>query len=422
MTTPLYSPLKEEDFEVRILDILPATDLEEPIICEFRIVSLTAKSLPLYTALSYTWGDAKHSCNIFVDGTECRVSINLAFALRHLRSQKETESVWADALCINQMNVSEKTAQLFIMEDIYKDAEKVLVWLGEPSEDSDLAMRAIERWSAWKDQPLQNMESSADVQISSDKDETSSTAASEAIRNLLRRPYWTRVWIQQEVALPRVVYVQCGQLRVPFSRFVEANESWEIFRRRIVKNSKYFRKWTNLTVPDVNVVAPLENLIRLRQHQRTIISTSAPADVENIPLFEFLRSYQHLKSTDPRDRIYALLGLYSPLFKYRSKISPSYTHPLHKVFCTVAKVMIEDENSLRPVALAGNIASRSPVAHLPSWVPDWTGVECLMPLHLHQEGNHGAEIRLDLHKNTHISENGLILSVRGTVCDVVSVL
>jgi len=160
MATPLYSPLKEDDFEIRMLDVLPAEGLYEPITCAFQIVSLTTKPVPRYTALSYTWGNANCSSDIFVNGTKRGVSPNLASALRHLRHQKETISLWADAVCINQADDLEKTAQLFIMDDIYRDAEEVLVWLGEASEDSDLAMKMIQRWSAWKDQHLQNKESS----------------------------------------------------------------------------------------------------------------------------------------------------------------------------------------------------------------------------------------------------------------------
>ena len=115
-------------------------------------------------------------------------------------------------------------------------------------------------------------------------------------------------------------------------------------------------------------------------------------------------------------------AVYSPLSKYRSRIRPSYTKPPHEVFCDVARVTIEDDHSLRPVALARNLASRSPVTPLPSWVPDWTGAEFLIPMHLHQEGNHGTEIKLDIPRNAHFSANGLILSVRGTICDVVSAL
>jgi hypothetical protein len=55
-----------------------------------------------------------------------------------------------DALCIDQDNGSEKSHQVHLMKKIYSQAYKVLVWLGPPSEDSELAlakMRAIEAWS-----------------------------------------------------------------------------------------------------------------------------------------------------------------------------------------------------------------------------------------------------------------------------------
>ena len=316
MVTPLYSPLKDDDFEIRILDVFPAEGLYEPITCAFRIASLATNPVPRYTALSYTWGDANFASDIFVNGIKRSISPNLASALRHLRNQNGMTSLWADAVCINQTDELEKTAQLFIMDDIYRDAEEVLIWLGEASEDSDLAMKMIPRWPVLKVQPIQNMEIVTGVQIGSDQDEALSMAASDAIKNLLTRPYWTRVWIQQEVALARTVHVQCGQLCVPFDSFVQASTSWEMLRLDVLEAPDLYN-WKCLPIFGAT---PLKNLIRLRQQQQTIISTSDRAHARsNIRLFDFLRSYQYLMSSDPRDRIYALLGLYSPLSEYRSR-------------------------------------------------------------------------------------------------------
>lgn len=417
---PLYSPLQKDEFEIRILDILPAEDLSVPIRCMFRHVLLTDEPMPRFTALSYTWGNPNPASEIVIDGTKRDVSPNLASALQHLRSKNEMVSLWVDAVCINQADVAEKTMQLLIMDDIYRDAERVLVWLGTESEDSNLAMEMIQRWAVWKGEHLgSSMGSSTSLLVGSDLDEIFSEGASRAVRRLLARPYWARVWIHQEVALGRDVYVHCGQRSMPFNVLEQANTSWEGVRSGSLESSDWIINFPKLAVPTSDA---LSNLIRLRQQQQTKIASRQPSNTPDVGLFEFLRSYQHLESTDPRDRIYALLGIYSPLSKYRSPLNPSYDKPPDQVFREVARFMIEDDNSLRPVVFARSLASKAPVTLLPSWVPDWTGIEFLVPMHLHAHANHGTETRLDIPGNARFSVDGKVLSLEGTLCDVVSAL
>lgn len=72
-------------------------------------------------------------------------SINLASALQYIRDKEEEVVLWADAICINQEDLDERSKQVqFVMDEVYKDAEEVLVWLGEESEDIDLAMNFME--------------------------------------------------------------------------------------------------------------------------------------------------------------------------------------------------------------------------------------------------------------------------------------
>jgi hypothetical protein len=50
--------------------------------------------------------------------------------LKHFRKEDTDVDIWADALCINQKDTEEKTAQVARMNEIYSDAENVCVWLG----------------------------------------------------------------------------------------------------------------------------------------------------------------------------------------------------------------------------------------------------------------------------------------------------
>ncbi len=108
--------------------------------------------LPDYEAISYTWGDDKNSEVVFVEGCALNTSAgrvglhihrNLAWALRHLRYERLPRVMWVDALCINQDDVIERGRQVQRMADIYRQASRVVVWLGPEGNNSDLAISTL---------------------------------------------------------------------------------------------------------------------------------------------------------------------------------------------------------------------------------------------------------------------------------------
>lgn len=96
-----------------------------------------------YTALSYTWGDPKLACSVLIHGVNLRITINLHTALLHLRDPVDTKVIWADAICINQSSLEERSQQVTLMVLIYKNASLTVVWLGEESNDSALALECL---------------------------------------------------------------------------------------------------------------------------------------------------------------------------------------------------------------------------------------------------------------------------------------
>ena len=55
---------------------------------------------------------------------------NLYDALKGLRKIEQDRVIWADALCINQKDDKDKSAQVRKMSRIYERATRVVVWLG----------------------------------------------------------------------------------------------------------------------------------------------------------------------------------------------------------------------------------------------------------------------------------------------------
>lgn len=64
------------------------------------------------------------------DGLEYRVSRNLHDLVTRLIAGGTSERLWIDALCINQADLVERSAQVGMMGNIYRSASNVLVWLG----------------------------------------------------------------------------------------------------------------------------------------------------------------------------------------------------------------------------------------------------------------------------------------------------
>jgi hypothetical protein len=98
----------------------------------------------MYAALSYSWDAEAPSQPL-----ECRtgaalglldVTPNCAAALHQLRHPTDEITLWIDSICIDQSSVSERNEQVAFMTDIYRDANKVIVWLGEGSEATDRAI------------------------------------------------------------------------------------------------------------------------------------------------------------------------------------------------------------------------------------------------------------------------------------------
>jgi hypothetical protein len=65
---------------------------------------------------------------------------NLESALRHLRHESETRTLWIDAICIDQQDDVEKGCQVGQMDQIYKKCSRVCIWLGGAADNSDAAI------------------------------------------------------------------------------------------------------------------------------------------------------------------------------------------------------------------------------------------------------------------------------------------
>jgi hypothetical protein len=127
-----YEPL--EAGEIRLLILEPAGSAT--VTCSLRYVSLDDN--PRYIRQCHISGETLRLSvtPIACSRKEVKVTLNLEMALRHLRYAvgDKQRVLWADAICINQQDLEERSQQVLLMAKIFKHAEQAFIWLGEETE------------------------------------------------------------------------------------------------------------------------------------------------------------------------------------------------------------------------------------------------------------------------------------------------
>ena len=312
-----YQPLSVSKNEFRLLQVLEVDETEE---IHAQLANHTLDDVPRYHALSYCWGKASAKKSILLNGLACPVTENLYNALLALRYHG-FNTVWIDALCINQLDDDEKSIQVLRMATIFRQAVQVAIWLG-PYDTS--LLRVVKKWSR------------ADKAAEIDEWE---------IRTLTMAPYWRRVWIQQEVAVADEPVI------IGPSTILD----WETFRSALgdtYNSSGEYIGYGGMA---------LESVISLRSKY-----WSPPS------LLQALVQTAHSEATDPRDKIYALLALASDGPRVISL--PSYGSQLAQINLQVTLNFFRSEKCLDCICLRRLRRKRDadPMHPTPSWCPDWS--------------------------------------------------
>lgn len=312
-----YQPLDRLQSQFRLLTILKTVGV---LSCTIENISLTLP--PAYQALSYCWGDPKATQEILINSNIVSVGSNLVAALHQLRDHGMVK-IWADALCINQLDVEERNNQLLKMGAIYRRAASTIVWLGPATDDSD--------------QAIMRMEEVINLPIEDRLSFVSSLRLDDwkAVESIFRRDYWYRIWIIQELALSQGIIVLCGSKRT----------TWDVIE-------------CNLDALGYKVdLRHIRNVVQIRH------------DVEDdipIHVYDALYRTQSSLASETRDKIFALLGL-----TYNGTAiapMPNYAQPLSDLRLEMTLSAISMSKSLDVIALLGN-SGRAQVE--PTWVPNW---------------------------------------------------
>ena len=361
-----YEPLDARESEVRLLTLLPG-GTSAKLRVSLSIVPFQVQSPPKFEALSYVWGSTENP-DFFIVGETGDVTIgvtqNLAVALRHLRYRHQPRTLWFDAICVNQKDLAERSQQVQLMGSIYGSAAQVIAWVGPKTHDSSLALTVLQAigtsfevdWisltakSATKDQETLSADSSTPTwQGALNK------AQFYAIKSLVFRPYFRRLWVQQEIRLARddTAVIACGLAQL----------SWAIFGRAI------FVLEFDLIPQPIQISLSLSDISAYSGRLGEVSTLSSP--LIDGTLFVHVQATSHCLCSDPRDRVFALLSMYeraNPLFGDRLDIHPDYDAPVSQLYQEVTR---QDIHTCRRLDALRACELRQDNPHsLPTWVPD----------------------------------------------------
>jgi hypothetical protein len=354
-------PLSHTVDQIRLLRF---SDLDRDFQAETCYLEVFALyDVPKYAALSYIWGSTDNpvpwTCN--GDGT-IGITHNLHTALSHITSERQSlfrreryQYLWADAICINQGDLEERSAQVLIMRQIYERADHTLIWLGNEDLNAmaafDFIIRLKDRrekytaanetrlWAALSDQECHIYSVGPD-----DMDDL------RKVNPFLSTGWFTRVWVVQELAASRLPTCLCGFQELMWKDFADVVS---------YLGGGGFPIGLLTGIAGIRAVARL-NGIRARVAERN-----------PTVLIDLLVATQGFDCTEIHDRIYALLGMAIDAGRSGLNILPDYSRDALTVFYELTASMLQKGGYL-DVLNSKERSKRIKTVELPSWVSNWS--------------------------------------------------
>lgn len=357
-----YVDLKNPKTNVRLLTVI-TDDFDAPLRSVLQEVSL--ENAPNYLALSYVWGSPTTRESLQINNRTISIQPNVFDALRRFRAALGTFTIWIDAICINQSNLDERSAQVSIMRMIYESAVCVLVYLGENAEGQQLQSLFD---SLIKSIPV--IGSSPDLKLDWKHfseyglPEATSSRWQQFVR-FLEHPWFSRAWVFQEsLVAKKSIFIQ-GDCRI--------SQVHLFTLLHVLISTHHIEGYIDRT-PRMHlspVVAAAQRCTSIISSYGYVLQLHLPQTWTRKSLISLLRQNITSKATDPRDHVFAFLGISNEAEE--PELQPNYREEADDIYKRVGKYMAE--KGFAPLLL--DCTTRSNPPNWPSWIPRW-----------HEPGNH----------------------------------
>ncbi|KAF2629366.1 hypothetical protein BU25DRAFT_409267 [Macroventuria anomochaeta] len=313
-----------------------------------------------FEAVSYCWESDVRDKVVLIGDYGIRVPTSLEAMLRELQRLPEARSgigFWVDGLCINQSDILEKNHQVSLMQRIYCEALSTVVWLGPGDEGSNQAIEVFK--TLHRDYlAFSLIEVDGKTTILAEPQREFSGIQWMHVLDLWSRNYFKRMWIIQELAMNKTLSMfMCGIHRFTRSELRQgttwAREHAGAISRTILKDVH------PKSLPEE---VDHDYVWRLANHVADLIRLDDTPSIDHI--FNLARKSQ---ATDPRDKVYGLLGLLPT--RITSYLKPDYSKSVEEVYTDLAISLLRSCSRLDEVL---SWCAFTEGSTLPSWVPDWT--------------------------------------------------
>lgn len=338
---------------IRIVNLYPGKG-DEILRCSIQVVYLDDR--PSYEALSYVWGSTTPKRRLQLDNKWLSITTNLSAALHQLRLPDQTRSLWIDQVCINQMDLDERSSQVNMMGSIYSYAKHVVAWLGE----DHLGEAVIARNFIFELLFLKKKKFFAGLHVMNDEflaEQGLPPRSSQkwtALNHLVQLRYFRRVWIIQEARLATTCALLWGACGITLRDLISLIP-WLL--------SLCLAEYSESPLDEDAIVRVLNLKAQREDSMRNLLKIASSRD-----------------ATDERDKVFAILGLVEggPPFQadYRKTLAEIHYEALIALFSGRS-----DFDFLTWPQADGNACKGT--ATWPSWLPkSWDGDLLLSdPLH-----------------------------------------
>ncbi|KAF9631152.1 hypothetical protein BFW01_g2014 [Lasiodiplodia theobromae] len=347
-------------------------------------------------------------------GSPILLQTSLYLALRRLRREDRTVLVWADAVCIDQSDDSEKARQIHLLPQIFQSAQQVFAWLGEEEDDSSEAMRFLNKLGHWVLEfsgRTRGLDDSETSQCNRPELPQVGDAMWVAVGHLLKRSWFSRIWIVQEAVLAAKLVMECGPMTIP----------WEVLHAAaaLCFMNGLWDPRIECPIADQKTQKNILQLGDLRAKSWKDGRFSA-CDC----MFNLLQLFHQKDVTKPRDRLFALLGMAQD--EREDGLQPTYEGSDEDIIINYGSVFVKQGYGLNLLCQARMAGRRK---GLPSWMPDLTAA--IYPKTITAWGERPGEVRPGIASDgfkasgnvsdlRNIKVDGKVLPLQGWVVDEIS--
>ncbi|KAK5715461.1 hypothetical protein LTR15_010105 [Elasticomyces elasticus] len=342
-----YRPLEKHTKEIRLLDVTPSANEADPVRCDVLYTCLNSHGLHEYETISYAWGASKDRCTIVLNDVPLSVPIESERALRRMRFADKHRTLWMDSVCLNQVDDDERSQQVAIMSDIYRSSNGNLVYLGDEDglvgpavENMNLIYEEMRLWTndfTAARSVLYYAEGGFQRELRHSEESLGVRLNLEAFTDLIGRP--CRLWVLQEAAL------------APANRCYAGRHEFDLLLALRVAAWLYIHR-TSLAV-ELSWNTGFQNVTMLFVYadpQYGMFGTKTRHAFVDLLYASSLR-----QTTDPRDRVFGMLGLLGHLpdscRDASHLLSPDYQKHVTEVQRDATRYIILEDNSLNILAL-----------------------------------------------------------------------